>query len=335
MPGANSFKNLADLNKQTKEREDAIQDARSAGKFNIREAAAALKNLSSTYERLRPQVVVAEQLQRRYNSTLTGMVANLTGWGRRAGGGRGGAGGGGAGGGGGFGLNGLIGNPTPRQLIAAFRGNIANTGRNVGLGLAAGVVSLGSAASPNGIEVIVGPLKMLAAVIGQAVLPYLVKFGAELMNAANREQAMQRNPNAGDMKPHQGFLVGVNAAAAGVLAGIATGNPVVGVAVGAAVGMGLTHAVKSRNLKESGVLGNQEERDLRNKQMILQSMQMALTSGASTGKMEGAWARIQSGMVMTPFEKEMMRIWQENLTDVRQKLGLIANGVNGRPAGGR
>lgn len=86
-------------------------------------------------------------------------------------GGRGVQGGGGAGGGGTGGTGGGL-------------GGSGGVGLGLGFGAAA-LIGSGFAASPTGSEVLTKPLEVLGATIGKDILPYLVKFGAALLDTAD------------------------------------------------------------------------------------------------------------------------------------------------------
>jgi hypothetical protein len=52
---------------------------------------------------------------------------------------------------------------------------------------------------------------------------------------------------------------------------------------------------------------------------MLQEMEMAMAGPAHVGKIQDAWAQIQTGGAFTPFEQRMLEMWVDVMTQMRQQ----------------
>lgn len=210
-------------------------------------------------------------------------------------------------------------NVSPRMVLSAIRGNVANTGRNVALGLAGATVGLGMAASPTGAAVITGPLHEVAAVLGSSVLPALTNFGATLMTTADGLRTTA-NPQL-----KQETTARLKGSATYGMAGAAATLALLGLA-GAPFTMGTSLALAGTAGLAAGATffgnaprGPAEEADFRrNRHMLLTSMQNALGPAAAIGKIEEADKRAQLAVYEDPMELRMLTIQQEILDNLRQ-----------------
>lgn len=217
---------------------------------------------------------------------------------------------------------------TPRMMLSAIRGNIANTGRNAAMGLLAGVVGLGAAASPIGIRVITDPLHEVAAALGTSVLPALVRFGAMLMTTADAmlgrgspELVAEHEERVS--KGKRGAATGAMAAGALLTTAAILGAPFSGGTSLALLGIGAAAG------GAAGFFGGEEgpataARNRRNQLMMLQSMQASLGPAAAIGKIEEADKKAQLAVFEDPMEQRQLEISQQILDMTRNAL---ADGV--------
>jgi hypothetical protein len=212
---------------------------------------------------------------------------------------------------------------TPRQVIAATQGNIANTGRNIGLGVVAAGVGLAAAGSPSGIDVLWKPIKAVASVIGGTLLPALVSLGTAI-NAFSMYLRHQAGLKEGGVlrsitRPLGAPVIKTNAGLWNMIlnAGDSALNPG-------------KHADRfmegwndaAENIRKFDAESRAKPFDwnkalAESRTMILQNMMQAMGPTVKHGGIADAAKRVQESAFGDPFERQALEIWRENLGQLK------------------
>lgn len=248
----------------------------------------------------------------------------------------------------------LRGNTSAGARVGYALGEHLGMGKFAGLGIgagAAGIIGAGFAGSPNGSEVITGPLKILAGTIGGYVLPSLVKFGAAILDLADWIEGKTEK----GMTPEQNKRIeqtGGAIAGGGLIMGALLGAPfgplgmLVGGALGAAGGYyggkKAATALEDKDINEAARNGDPNAQaqlrerkqakldSLGNQKLLLQDMLANLGGQPKMGNNILDIARnTQQATFESPMEIRQRRMFLENMDRVTKEIQAVEKAIRG------